>query len=79
MKNVIALLLLVSLNCFSQYSTDSLLGVWKNKNLPDSARYKAIYTLSWDVYLYAQPDTAYAYAEEFFQFAKSCRQYLNNR
>lgn len=71
MKKGIALLFLISLNCFSQFKVDSLLGVWKNKNLPDSARYKAINTLSWDVYLYAQPDTAYAYAEEFFQFAKS--------
>lgn len=49
---------------------DSLAAVWKNTNQHDSIRFKAIEKLVWDIWLYANPDSARNWAEDHLRYAK---------
>jgi len=49
---------------------DSLWEVWSNKELPDSVRFPAIYNLTWNGYLFIDPDSAYHLAEIQLNYAR---------
>jgi serine phosphatase RsbU (regulator of sigma subunit) len=49
--------------------TDSLFAVWNDPAQPDTNRLKAIQKLALDGYLYSQPDSAYYYAQQQYDFA----------
>ncbi len=49
---------------------DSLWGVWKNENLPDTARIEAIAKYAWDGYVFTKPDSAFYYAQLQYELAK---------
>lgn len=49
---------------------DSLRSVWQDESQPDSSRYKAIHTITWEGYLFSQPDSAYYYAQLHFDRAE---------
>ena len=48
---------------------DSLWGVWNDPATADSSRFKAMYKLVWDGYLYSQPDSAILYAHLMYDAA----------
>jgi len=55
---------------FGQVNLDSLWGVWKDSTQIDSIRLNAVNQISWDGYLYSQPDSAYYFAQLQYDFAK---------
>ncbi|MTI38534.1 tetratricopeptide repeat protein [Fulvivirga lutimaris] len=54
----------------AQLNTDSLRSVWRNTDLSDSLRLKAINKLAWDGYIFSDPDSAYYYGQLHYDFAK---------
>ena len=71
MKNLLFLLtLFISFNGASQVNLDSLWGVWNDPTQSDTNRLKAIKMISWDGYLFNQPDSAYYFAQLQYDFAK---------
>jgi hypothetical protein len=62
-------LLLLNNPVFSQINSDSLLKVWNNPTLHDTARLNAIQKLAWDGYLFSAPDSAFYYAKLQYNFA----------
>ncbi|XOV65908.1 MAG: adenylate/guanylate cyclase domain-containing protein [Fluviicola sp.] len=67
-KPLLVFILLLSFGTAAQSSlpdnvADSLWRVWKNSNLPDSARAKAMDSYAWRGYLFTQPDSAFYYAQ----------------
>jgi len=55
----------------AQVNLDSLWGVWNNENASNSARAMAMHEISWDGYLYSQPDSAFYYAQKLYDFAST--------
>jgi class 3 adenylate cyclase/tetratricopeptide (TPR) repeat protein len=53
----------------SQPPLDSLRNIWNNELAPDSARALALHKISWDGYLYSQPDSSIYYAKQLFEFS----------
>jgi CHAT domain-containing protein/tetratricopeptide (TPR) repeat protein len=49
---------------------DSLWSIWKNAELSDSLRLKALNHYAWNGYLFSNPDSAYYFAEIEYIFAK---------
>lgn len=70
MKKVLLVLLLLPLFAGTQTNLDSLWQVWENEDFPDTTRLKAMQKYTWDGYLFANPDSAFYFAEQGFQFAK---------
>lgn len=50
---------------------DSLLNVWQDSSLPDTARLNAMHAVIWDGYLFTQPDSAVHFAGLAYEFAKT--------
>ena len=55
----------------AQVNIDSLNGVWNDESQPDTTRFKAMKIISWDGYLFTNPDTAYTLLDELIELAKS--------
>ena len=53
-----------------QVNKDSLKKTWEDTTLPDSMRINSINELAWEGYLFSQPDSAYYYAQQHYEFAK---------
>lgn len=72
MKKAILLFFFLFLGLFAkaQVNIDSLLAVWQDENQTDTTRLNALQTLTWDGYLYSQPDSAYYYAQLQYDFAE---------
>jgi class 3 adenylate cyclase/tetratricopeptide (TPR) repeat protein len=72
-KNIfLTYLLCLSLNVInSQTNVDSLRNVWQDASKNDTTRLKAIEKIAWDGYLFYQPDSAFYYAQQQYEFAKS--------
>ena len=64
----------------AQVNLDSLFGVWNDESKADTSRLKAIYKISWDGYLFSQPDSAFYYAEVMYDFALKVnnKKYISN-
>jgi len=54
----------------AQTNLDSLWTVWQDDNRQDTTRLQAIKTFIWDGYMYTQPDSAFYYAQLWYDFAK---------
>lgn len=76
-RNILFFIFLsISFYCSSQkINKDSLWEVWENKNLADTTRMKAILAISWEGYLFTQPDSAYYFAQLHYDYAKK----VNNK
>ncbi|MCB0408756.1 MAG: tetratricopeptide repeat protein [Flavobacteriales bacterium] len=70
-KWLIAFLLLFPMLGWSNTNFDSLWTVWQSPTQPDSSRLNAIYIISWNQFLFSNPDSAFNIAEEHFDFAKA--------
>ena len=55
----------------SQVDIDSLRNVWNDESNPDEDRLKAMHIIAWNGYLFTQPDSAFFYAKQEYDFAKS--------
>ena len=66
---VISIAIIYSCNSFTQSSLDSLTSLWMDVDLADTVRLKALYQLTWDGYLFSNPDSAFHYAQEYYHFA----------
>jgi tetratricopeptide (TPR) repeat protein len=53
----------------AQVNLDSLFEVWSDKTQADSNRLKAMHKISWDGYLFSQPDSAFYYAQVMYDLA----------
>lgn len=61
----------VSSSLLAQINTDSLWGVWKNQNLPDTARLRALHTYTNTGFLNTKPDSAFKLGQIMYEFAKN--------
>lgn len=50
-------------------SVDSLISLWRNEQLPDSVRFKAMDDLTWNTYLFTLPDSAILFSREHWNYA----------
>ncbi|PCJ00455.1 MAG: hypothetical protein COB15_02805 [Flavobacteriales bacterium] len=78
MKCFFFLLLLIPILSISQdrpnetdKKRDSLYAIWKDGSELDANRMIALDKLAWDVYLFSNPDSAFYYAEKYYNYAKS--------
>lgn len=74
LKNLTLLLSLGLLfnTAYAQNQTiDSLKVVWRNTQLNDTTRLNALQKISWDNFVYTQPDSAYYYAQIQYDFAEA--------
>jgi tetratricopeptide (TPR) repeat protein len=74
--NTTVLILIFSVNSIAQRSLpkvekDSLWIVWSNPQEPDSNRIVSIQRIAWHGYLFSQPDSAFYFAQLYYDFAKS--------
>jgi len=67
----IGLWFLLPMVCFSQNDLDSLLGIWKNKNLQDTARAEALIDYIHEGPFHNQPDSAPIWAQRLYDFNKT--------
>ena len=61
----------IAQSSLSQKIADSLWSVWTDKTQHDSIRLQAIKKYAWDGYLFAQPDSAFYFAQLQYNFAKN--------
>jgi class 3 adenylate cyclase/Tfp pilus assembly protein PilF len=54
----------------SQVNLDSLWSVWLDETASDSCRADAMKLISWNGYLYSQPDSAFYFAQLLYDFSK---------
>jgi len=66
----LACLLLFSIPALTQVNIDSLWTVWNDPSQQDTTRLKAVYKMSWDGYLFSQPDSAFYFAQLGYDFAE---------
>jgi serine phosphatase RsbU (regulator of sigma subunit)/TPR repeat protein len=74
MKNILTMLLLISLNSTSQ-NLDSLWTIWNDTSRADTSRLEAIDKIVVNGYLYSKPDSAFYFAGLQYDFAES----INNK
>lgn len=55
----------------AQRNTDSLWMAWQDEKLHDTLRLQAIHDFAWEGYGYSKPDSAYYFAAQMYDFAKS--------
>ncbi len=55
---------------YGQSNIDSLRKVWNNENLADSIRISCINKIAWDGFLFTDPDSAFYYAKQHYDFAQ---------
>ena len=53
----------------AQVNLDSLFGVWNDETKADTSRLKAMHKISWNGYLFSQPDSAFYFAQLEYDFA----------
>ena len=72
MKIIVLLLLLlfVSFSSIAQLNLDSLSGIWENEKNHDTIRLNALKVISWDGFLFSQPDSAFYFAQQQYDFAE---------
>jgi len=63
--------LFISLSSLAQVNLDSLWNVWNDKTQSDTNRLKAIGLIAWDGYVFSNPDSAFYFAEIYYDLAKS--------
>lgn len=66
---LIIILTFSHLMAHAQVPIDSLRSIWNDETAPDSARALALHKISWDGYLYSQPDSSLYYAKILFDFS----------
>lgn len=71
----LTLLLLSSTNIYAQRTLpkseiDSLWAVWSNPQEEDSNRTKSLHRMAWHGYLFSQPDSAFYFAQLYYDFAE---------
>ncbi|RZS91979.1 tetratricopeptide repeat protein [Aquimarina brevivitae] len=74
MKNIITYLVIYFCNCllsYGQVNIDSLKRIWYNPSRQDTIRLNAIDYMIKESYLYSQPDSAFYFAQQQYDFAKS--------
>lgn len=60
----------LSFPTIGQDNLDSLWLVWSDMSKPDTTRIDALYSFSWDGYLFSQPDSAFYFAQLGYDYAK---------
>jgi serine phosphatase RsbU (regulator of sigma subunit)/tetratricopeptide (TPR) repeat protein len=70
MKKLLFLLLFLPALSYAQVNLDSLWSVWNDETQTDTNRLKAMKDISWDGYLFTQPDSAFYFAQLQLDFAK---------
>lgn len=70
MKKLSFILLFFPLAVFSQLNFDSLWTVWNDNSQADTSRLNAIRVISWEGYIFDQPDSAFYYAQIMYDFAE---------
>ena len=76
MRSILAfasILLLVPEWARAQTNLHSLRKVWHDAVRPDTVRLKALSTLTWEGYLFSQPDSGFHYAELLYAEAKALK------
>jgi tetratricopeptide (TPR) repeat protein len=68
-QRISILLILISLNISAQVKLDSLWKVWRNAEQPDTSRMNALQRICVQGYLYSQPDSAFYFANQLFDYA----------
>ncbi len=61
---------LSNIPAISQVKLDSLWSVWEDETAPDSSRAEAMNLISWNGYLYSQPDSAFYFAQLLYDFSE---------
>jgi tetratricopeptide (TPR) repeat protein len=74
MKKLLYILLLLPTFSNAQANLDSLWGVWNDETQADTNRLKAMKNISWEGYLFTQPDSAFYFAQLQLDFAKQKKQ-----
>ena len=64
-------IILFAQTAHSQVNIDSLMTVWNDTSQPDTIRLDAMNKIAWDGYLFSQPDSAFYFAQQEYDFAKS--------
>ncbi|CAG5082323.1 tetratricopeptide repeat protein [Parvicella tangerina] len=68
---VLLLLIMFAPCCFTaQINLDSLWQVWEDPSRHDTIRLNAMETISWDGYLFSQPDSAFYFAQLQYELAE---------
>ena len=71
LRTLLILPLCLWLTTASAVNLDSLWGVWNDSTQPDTNRLKAMKQITWDGYLFSQPDSAFYFAGLGYDFAES--------
>ncbi len=61
----------INMSCRAQTNTDSLWTVWQDSSQHDTLRLDAIYNYAWDGYLFANPDSAFYFAQLQYNYAEN--------
>jgi hypothetical protein len=64
-------LIALSFPSFAQVNTDSLWTIWTDESLADTTRADALFTYTWEAYLFTNPDSAIVLAQMEYDFAES--------
>ncbi|MDH5476340.1 MAG: hypothetical protein OEX22_11660, partial [Cyclobacteriaceae bacterium] len=62
-KFLLVCFMYLSFPTIGQDNLDSLWLVWSDLNQSDTTRIDALYSFSWDGYLFSQPDSAFYFAQ----------------
>lgn len=75
---IISFLTFISFTAKTQVNLDSLWQVWKAPTQADSNKLKAMKQISWDGYLFTQPDSAFYFAQIQYDYAqdKNLKKYM---
>jgi len=68
-STILTFIILTNFLCQAQVDLDSLWNVWNDETESDTSRALALFKISWDGYLYSQPDSAFYFAQMLFDFA----------
>ena len=72
MNRIISIILIfLSLSSTAQVNLDSLWNVWNDHSQADTARLKAIGSISWHGYVFSNADSAFYFAQFYYDLAKS--------
>jgi tetratricopeptide (TPR) repeat protein len=69
LKKILFILLLTPLCALSQPNIDSLLQIWNNTSEVDSVRMEAIRQITYEGYLFSNPDSGFYYSSLMYDFA----------
>ena len=63
--------LFIGFSSLAQVTLDSLWGVWNDQSQPDTARLRAIGSIAWHGYVFSNADSAFYFAQIYYDLAKS--------